>query len=90
MNGRERLLADVRGLTGYEGFTLNGGMDAPHQELTEDAEASLHTYVRELFASLPDRRHFIFASSCNTSPLTPWRNLLAFRDAAREYGRLEE
>ena len=34
--------------------------------------------------------HFVFASSCNTSPLTPWRNLLAFRDAAREYGRMDK
>jgi len=81
-------LADVRRMPGYEGFTLNGGMDAAHQELTEAAEAALDGYVRDLFASLPDKRHFIFASSCNTSPLTPWANLLAFRDAAREYGRL--
>jgi uroporphyrinogen-III decarboxylase len=80
-------LKDVRRLTGYEHFTLNGGMDAPHQELTENAAAELRAYVRDLFGSLDDHRHFIFASSCNTSPLTPWENLLTFRDAARDYGR---
>jgi hypothetical protein len=81
-------LKDVRRMTGYPHFTLNGGMDAAHQELTEDAQPALHTYVRDLFQSLDDKRHFIFASSCNTSPLTPWENLLYFRDYAREYGRI--
>jgi uroporphyrinogen-III decarboxylase len=80
-------LKDVRRLTGYPGFTLNGGMDAAHQELTEDAGPALRAYVRDLFGSLGDHQHFVFASSCNTSPLTPWENLLHFRDAAREYGR---
>jgi uroporphyrinogen-III decarboxylase len=81
-------LRDVRRLTGYPRFTLNGGMDAAHQELTDGAQAALRAYVRELFQSLDDQRHFIFASSCNTSPLTPWENLLYFRDFAREYGRI--
>jgi hypothetical protein len=80
-------LKDVRRLTGYEHFTLNGGMDAPRQELTEDAGPVLRAYVRDLFGSLGDHRHFVFASSCNTSPLTPWENLLHFRDAARDFGR---
>jgi uroporphyrinogen-III decarboxylase len=80
-------LKQVRAMTGYDGFTLNGGMDAPHQELA-DAVPLLHDYVRDLFAGLEDKRHFIFASSCNTSPLTPWENLVAFRDAARAYGRV--
>jgi hypothetical protein len=30
----------------------------------------------------------VCASSCNTSPLTPWENLVYFRDAARECGQL--
>jgi uroporphyrinogen-III decarboxylase len=81
-------LKDVRRMVGYDGFTLNGGMDPPHQELVGQA-ASLREYVRDLMHSLDDKRHFVFASSCNTSPLTPWENLLAFRDGAREYGRGE-
>jgi len=36
-----------------------------------------------------DKSHFMFATSCSTSPLTPWKNLVAFRDAAREYGRIK-
>jgi uroporphyrinogen-III decarboxylase len=35
-----------------------------------------------------DKSHFVFASSCTTSPLTPWENLVYLRDAAREYGRM--
>jgi hypothetical protein len=81
-------LGDVRRLTGYPHFTVDGGMDAPHQELDENAEARLHAYTRDLFEAMGEKRHFIFASSCNTSPLTPWENLLHFRNAAREYGRL--
>jgi uroporphyrinogen-III decarboxylase len=50
----------------------------------EDAESRLHEYVRALFASMADQRHFIFASSCTTPLPTPWENLVYFRDAARE------
>lgn len=82
-------LGNARRLVGTESFTVNGGMDTSHQEWAEDAEMALHDYVRRLFASLGDKRHFIFASSCNTSPLTPWQNLIYFRDAAREYGRVD-
>lgn len=82
-------LGDARRLAGKPDFTVNGGMDSPHLEIREDAEASLHAYTRELFASMGDKRHFIFASSCMTSPLTPWENLVYLRDAAREYGRLD-
>jgi hypothetical protein len=63
-------------------------MDAPHLEIGEDAESRLHEYVRALFASMPEQRHFIFASSCTTPLPTPWENLVYFRDAAREYGRV--
>ena len=83
------ILSEARRLVGYENFTVNGGMDATHQEIEDDAEARLHEYTRTLFEAMGDKRHFIFASSCNTSPLTPWENLIYFRDAAREYGRSE-
>ncbi|NOZ50036.1 MAG: hypothetical protein GXP37_08335 [Chloroflexi bacterium] len=66
-----------------------GGMAAPEQELTgADATERIDAYVRDLFASMGDKRRFLFGSSCNTSPLTPYENLLAFRDAAWRYGRL--
>jgi hypothetical protein len=29
-----------------------------------------------------------FATSCNWSPLGPYENLVAFRDAVRKYGQL--
>ncbi len=66
-----------------------GGMAAPEQELdTPDAAERLDAYVRDTFASMGDLRRFLFASSCNTSPRTPYQNLLAFRDAAWKYGRV--
>ena len=82
-------LGEARELTGYEGFTVNGGMDASRMEVSEDAEGFLHGYTRELFASMGDKRHFIYASSCTTSLLTPWENLKYARDAARKYGRIQ-
>ena len=80
-------LHQARSMTGNENFTVNGGMDTPHLELREAAEAGIHHYTRELFASMGDKRHFVFASSCSTPAITPWQNLISFRDAAREYGR---
>lgn len=66
-----------------------GGMAAPEQELTgPQAAQQIDAYVRALFASLGPKRRFIFASSCNTSPRTPYENLLAFRDACWKYGQL--
>jgi hypothetical protein len=66
-----------------------GGMAAPEQELTgPDAAERLDAYVQTLFASMGDKRRFIFASSCNTSPRTPYANLLAFRDACWRHGVL--
>ena len=66
-----------------------GGMAAPEQELAgPDAAGSIDAYVRDLFASMGDKRRFVFASSCNTSPRTPYANLAAFRDAAWKYGEL--
>ena len=67
-----------------------GGMAAPQQELAEaDACERIDEYVRELFTSMGDRRRFVFASSCNTSPRTPYANLIAFRDAAWRYGHVQ-
>jgi hypothetical protein len=65
-------------------------MAAPQQELRRpDASLAIDRYVRDLFASMGDKRRFLFGSSCNTSPLTPYENLLAFRDTGRKYGRVE-
>jgi len=82
-------LSEVRGLAASESFTVDGGMDAHRQEILQDAETRLHEYTRRLFESMGDKRHFIFASSCNTSYLAPWENLTYFRDAARAYGRVK-
>jgi hypothetical protein len=82
-------LGDVRELVRYESFTVNGGMDTSHQEITQVAEARLHAYTRALFESMGDKRHFIYASSCNTSPLTRCQNLVTLRDAARECGQVK-
>ena len=82
-------LSQARAMAGYGNFTVNGGMDVMRQETGgEEAEARVHDYTRRLFESMGDKKHFIFASSCCTSLLTPWRNLLFFRDAACEYGRI--
>ena len=68
---------------------LCGGMTANEQEWTGPGTAErIDAFVRELFASLGDRHRFLFGSSCNTSPNTPYENLLAFRDAAWKYGGL--
>lgn len=65
-----------------------GGMAGPQQELQgSDAAFQIDSYVRETFASMGNKRRFLFGSSCNTSPLTPYENLLAFRDGALRYGR---
>lgn len=82
-------LGEVRGLTGFDSFTVNGGIDVHRQEVCDEPERRLHEYSRDLFASMRDKRHFIFASSCNTSYLAPWENLVYLRDAAREHGRMQ-
>ena len=65
-----------------------GGMTANEQEWRgPGAGERIDAFVRELFASLGDRRRFLFASGCNTSPNAPWENLVAFRDAAWKYGQ---
>jgi len=70
-------------------LVVSGGMAAPEQELKgPDAAKRIDAYVRGLFASMGNRRRFIFNSSCSTSPRTPYSNLVAFRDAAWKYGIL--
>jgi hypothetical protein len=81
-------LREVRGMTGYDRFTVNGGMETSRLEVSSGAEPLLHDYTRGLFESMGDRRHFIYASSCTTSVLTPWENLRYLRDAARQYGQI--
>jgi uroporphyrinogen-III decarboxylase len=81
-------LGSARKMAGSHNFTVNGGMDSPHQELQDSAERAIHEYTRNLFSEMGDKRHFVFASSCTTSVLTPWDNLKYFRDAARAYGGL--
>lgn len=57
-------------------FIVCGGMAAPQQELrSAKAAAEIDAYVRDTFAALGDKRRFLFGSSCNTSPLTPFENL---------------
>ena len=71
-----------------EKLIVCGGMAAPEQERGgPDAAARIDAYVAGLFATMGDKRRFIFASSCNTSPRTPYANLVAFRDAAWKYGK---
>ena len=63
---------------------LCGGMTAEEQLWQgPDAVRRIDAHVRDLFASLGDRRRFLFGSGCNTAPDTPYANLVAFRDAAR-------
>ncbi len=69
-------------------FVVQGGNSCHEQErFEEDAPQFIHDYTRELFKSLAGNPRFIYASSCNTSPRTPWRNIVALRDAARALGR---
>ena len=66
-----------------------GGMAAPEQEMSRpNAAGQIDAYVAGLFAAMGDKRRFIFASSCNTSPRTPYANLVAFRDAAWKHGKI--
>jgi hypothetical protein len=65
-----------------------GGMTANEQEWRGPGTArQIDDFVRDLFGSLGDRRRFVFASGCNTSPNTSLENLIAFRNAAWKNGR---
>jgi uroporphyrinogen-III decarboxylase len=71
-----------------EELIICGGMAAPEQELRGvDTHDKLDTYVRHLFSSMGNKKRFLFGSSCNTSPTTPFENLLFFREAAWKYGK---
>lgn len=78
-------LGDARALSAR--LVVCGGMTAREQEWTgPDAAERIERHVRELFASLGDRRRFLFASGCNSSPRMPFENLIALRDAALKHG----
>jgi len=78
-------LHEARALS--ERLIVCGGMAAPEQELQgADATDRLDAYVRDTFASMGNKLRFLFGSSCNTSPRAPYKNLLAFRDAAWKFG----
>ena len=80
-------LDETRALS--ERLIVCGGMTAREQEWTApEAVARIDRHVRDLFASLGDKRRFLFASGCNSSPQMPFENLIAFRDAALKYGPL--
>lgn len=79
-------LEDARALS--DRLIVCGGMTAAEQEWTgPDAADRIARHVRNLFAAMGDKRRFLFASGCNTSPRTPYGNLIAFRDAAWKYGK---
>lgn len=66
-----------------------GGMTALEQEWSgPEAAGRIEQHVRDIMASMGDRRRFLFGSGCNTSPKTSWQNLVAFRDAAHRYGEI--
>ena len=86
MTGQTRILAALAGER-PDRVIVCGGMTAAEQEWTgPDAADRIDRHVRDLFASMGDKRRFLFASGCNTSPRTPFENLIAFRDAAWKYG----
>lgn len=69
-------------------FIVEGGMAASHQEIREGAKNAIDQYTRELFDSMGNKRRFIYSSSCNTSPNTPYDNIMHFRDCCWKYGKL--
>jgi len=69
-------------------FIVEGGMYCHHQELKKGAREAIYDYTRDLFNKMGDRKRFIYSSSCNTSPFTPYDNILHFRDACWEFGRM--
>ena len=80
-------LDEARALS--EHLIVCGGMTAREQEWTGPGAAErIEHHVGKLFASLGARRRFLFGSGCNTSPGTPFENLMTFRDAAWKHGRL--
>ncbi|MCX6620917.1 MAG: hypothetical protein NTY38_07520 [Acidobacteria bacterium] len=81
-------LPRAREFSGRETFVVNGGITTELLERTETARDAIFHYTRDLFAAMDGRRRFLFASSCTTPLGARWENLVAFRDAAREYGTI--
>jgi len=69
-------------------FIVEGGMYSAHQEMKSGAREAIDEYTKTLFAGMGDRRRFIYASSCNTSPYTALDTLYYFRDSCWKYGRV--
>ena len=68
-------------------FLITGGISAMETEKFQSAD-EVRRYVGELFGRLrPYTHRFMLAASCNTSIRTPWKVLLWFRDAWREFDR---
>jgi len=81
-------LGEARALS--DRLIVCGGMTAEEQRWTgADAAARIDRYVQRLFATMGNRRRFLFASGCNTAPDTSLDNLIRFRDAARMHGRVD-
>jgi len=67
-------------------FLITGGISAMETEKFQSAD-EVRRYVGDLFGRLrPFTHRFMLAASCNTSIRTPWKALLWFRDAWREFG----
>lgn len=80
-------LAEARGI--HDGFLVNGGMSAHETEITgAGSRERIFAYVGDLFRSMRPLDRFLFSNACNTSIRSPWENLLHFRDACHEHGRL--
>ena len=69
----------------WDGFIVHGGMSCIEQEFKQKAQVV--DYCRNLFERMRPFKRFVFSSSCQTSPLTPYENLLTFRDCCRQFGR---
>ena len=71
-----------------ERMIITGGISAIEFERLKTREA-VFAYVRELFARMGPLAHrFVLSASCATPFSAPWKTLVDFRDAWREYGRL--
>ena len=69
-------------------FIIEGGMYCYHQEIKKGAREAIDDYTRTLFDGMGDKQRFIYASSCTTSPLTSYDNVLHFRDSCWRHGKM--
>ena len=80
-------LADLIHSAGGYLWVHSCGNSCHEQELfDDDGPQYVRDYTRNLFEAMAGNPRFIYSSSCNTSPRTPWPIILALHDAAREYG----